>query len=213
MRAGGPYFSTGDSDITLIMTSRTILSDSPASTRELLLRAAAEAFHRDGYLGTDTNRIARAAGFAPATFYKHFADKRAALLAVHEAIVLPELRAGAESLVKAASRDARRVVQHLLGARKSWHGVRRSLRLLGPADAEARAGLQQERLGALELFAALRGGASLPGARERDALLLFALEQAGDALAESAEKELRLAPRLLVPQLEQLLAATLGWLS
>ena len=45
-----------------------------ADTRERLVAAAAAVFNRDGYHGTDSNRLARAAGYAPATFYKHFPD-------------------------------------------------------------------------------------------------------------------------------------------
>ncbi len=52
----------------------------PERTRERLIEAAAHTFNEVGYLGTDTNRIARAAGYAPGTFYKHFADKRAIFL-------------------------------------------------------------------------------------------------------------------------------------
>ena len=39
-------------------------------------------FIESGYAGTDTNRIARRAGFAPQTFYRWFADKTAILRAV-----------------------------------------------------------------------------------------------------------------------------------
>src|SRR5690606_17709581 len=47
----------------------------PDGTRERLIAAAAEVINRDGYFGTDSNAIARAAGYSPATFYKHFEDK------------------------------------------------------------------------------------------------------------------------------------------
>src|SRR5947209_8591983 len=53
-------------------------------TREKLLTAAAFLFNRDGFHSTDSNKIARQAGYAPGTFYKYFRDKRAVLLAVHE---------------------------------------------------------------------------------------------------------------------------------
>ena len=62
----------------------------PDETRERLVAAAAAVFNRDGYHGTDSNRIARAAGYAAGTFYKHFADKREILLAAYEAWVTSE---------------------------------------------------------------------------------------------------------------------------
>jgi AcrR family transcriptional regulator len=55
-----------------------------------LVAAGANEFNRVGYGGTDSNRIARAAGYAPGTFYKHFADKRDVFLAAYEAWVTAE---------------------------------------------------------------------------------------------------------------------------
>src|SRR5580698_765738 len=56
----------------------------PVATQAALLDAAEALFNAHGFEGTDTNRIARAAGFAPQTFYRHFEDKRAVFLAVYE---------------------------------------------------------------------------------------------------------------------------------
>src|SRR5271156_3112848 len=56
----------------------------PAATAKALLDAAEREFNARGFDGTDSNRIARAAGFAPQTFYRHFPDKRAVFLAVYE---------------------------------------------------------------------------------------------------------------------------------
>src|SRR5262245_39246994 len=81
----------------------------PANTRARLVAAAARVFNRDGFHGTDSNRIARAAGYAPGSFYKHFADKRAIFLEAWEAWVTAEweavetaLAAGGEPRVVAA---------------------------------------------------------------------------------------------------------------
>ena len=57
--------------------------DAPApSTGEKLIAAAAAEFDDHGFLGTDTNKIARRAGFAPQTFYRWHKDKTAIFLAV-----------------------------------------------------------------------------------------------------------------------------------
>jgi AcrR family transcriptional regulator len=45
----------------------------PAQTRERLVAAAAILFNRAGYHGTDSNRIARAAGYSTGTFYLNYA--------------------------------------------------------------------------------------------------------------------------------------------
>lgn len=53
-----------------------------SDTRTRLLEAAMSEFIEAGYGGTDTNRIARRAGFAPQTFYRWFKDKAAVMAEV-----------------------------------------------------------------------------------------------------------------------------------
>lgn len=48
---------------------------SGSDTRARLIEAAMSEFIEHGFAGTDTNRIARRAGFAPQTFYRWFDDK------------------------------------------------------------------------------------------------------------------------------------------
>lgn len=48
---------------------------SGSDTRTRLIEAAMSEFIEHGFAGTDTNRIARRAGFAPQTFYRWFDDK------------------------------------------------------------------------------------------------------------------------------------------
>lgn len=53
-----------------------------SDTRTRLLEAAMSEFIEVGYAGTDTNRIARRAGYAPQTFYRWFKDKAAVMTEV-----------------------------------------------------------------------------------------------------------------------------------
>ena len=69
----------------------------PEQTRARLVTTAAEIFNRVGYHGTDSNRIAKEAGYATGTFYKHFKDKREAFLAVYESWVTSEWEIGRAS--------------------------------------------------------------------------------------------------------------------
>src|SRR5258707_8342773 len=62
----------------------------PTETRRALIEAAARIFNSTGYHGTDSNRIAREAGYAPGTFYVHFPDKLAIFLEVYETWVSGE---------------------------------------------------------------------------------------------------------------------------
>src|ERR1700749_1990478 len=65
----------------------------PEETRSRLVAAAGKLFNSVGYFGTDSNRIARAAGYAPGTFYVHFADKREIFLEVYRGWVASEWQA------------------------------------------------------------------------------------------------------------------------
>jgi AcrR family transcriptional regulator len=53
-----------------------------SETRQLLLKAAAEEFAREGYAGANVNRISRAAGFAKGTIYNYFDSKKSLMLAI-----------------------------------------------------------------------------------------------------------------------------------
>jgi AcrR family transcriptional regulator len=180
----------------------------PEETRERLVRAAAEAFNADGYDGTDSNRIAREAGYSPGTFYKHFADKREAFLAVYEEWVAREWRVVTATVAQPApaAERAERIVDSFLEHHRRWRGFRASLRALVATDPEVRDFYRAQRRKQLELLARL--GAK--GSREADALLLFTLERTADAFAEKEPEALRLRPEALHALVVGLVAARLA---
>lgn len=182
----------------------------PEATRERLVAAAATVFNRVGYHGTDTNRLARAAGYAPATFYKHFPDKRAVFLAAYDAWVTSEWTQ-VDRVVRGArtSEDrAARIVALTLAHHRRWRGLRASLRALVATDADVRAAYRAQRRRQLALLAALRGP-STPPRRERDALLLFTMERTCDAVADAEVRALGLSVARLVAALEDEVRAAL----
>ena len=106
----------------------------PEETRNRLVEAAGRLFNSAGYFGTDSNRIAREAGYAPGTFYVHFADKLEIFLEVYRgwvdsewraiaAVIAPEQGSGANS---GGLRIAKIVLQH----HRQWRMFRKSLRAL-----------------------------------------------------------------------------------
>jgi AcrR family transcriptional regulator len=138
--------------------------------------AAAREIERHGYHGTDSNKIARAAGYAPATFYKHFADKRAALLAAHAAWVATEWDA------IDARHGAAAVVDFVLGHHRRWRGLRASVRALVRVDPVVRRFHRAERRRQL---ARMDAGPGAPEPRRRAAaLLLLEVERIADAVAD-----------------------------
>ena len=172
------------------------MSSRTDETRDRLVAAAAEAFNRAGYHGTDSNRIARAAGFAPATFYKHFADKREIFLAAYARWVATEWAAIEQTVAAAGSREelAGRVVELVLGLHRRWRRLRASLLALVVADPAVRRFYREQRRRQLRMLADLRarlGAAPRPAAD--DAVLLFTLERTCDAVANGEVKDLGLA--------------------
>ncbi|MBL6853036.1 MAG: TetR/AcrR family transcriptional regulator [Alphaproteobacteria bacterium] len=147
-------------------------------TRERLIDASAREFRAHGYAGTDTNRIAARAGFAPQTFYRHFKDKLEIFLAVYrrwedeEAAVvasLVERRAGARALADA-------IVAH----HRAYLLFRRSLRQLSVENPQVRKARAQSRLRQLENTVALTGRGTIAALAPR----LFQIERLSDAIAE-----------------------------
>src|SRR5271169_3016058 len=108
----------------------------PNKTRDALLEAAARIFNSDGYHGTDSNRIAREAGYAPGTFYVHFADKLAIFLDVYENWMSTEW-SSIEAILNCggSARALRtRLSRAVLAHHRKWRTFRASMRALSATD-------------------------------------------------------------------------------
>jgi AcrR family transcriptional regulator len=189
----------------------------PQATRARLVAAAAEIFNRDGYHGTDSNALARAAGYSPGTFYRHFPDKRAVFLAAYQAWVATEwdeigrLVADQQPASRRPAAAAVTVVGWVVGHHRRWRRLRASLRGLAGEDEETRAFYLQQRRWQLDSMARLRPS---PRARrrrrEQDAVLLYTMERVCDAIADGELDALGLDERRTVALLERLVTAHLG---
>jgi len=185
----------------------------PEDTRARLVAAAAGAFNRHGYHRTDSNRIAQAAGYAAGTFYKHFADKRDIFLAAYEGWVTAEWDAIAQELRVPGSRDdvAERIVALVLRHHTRWRGLRSSMGALLAEDAKVRTFHRAQRRRQLELLRAMRAH-SPESARsaEEDALLLFTLERACDAIANGEVRDLGLDRARMLDLIRNAIAGSLA---
>ncbi len=184
----------------------------PARTRDRLIAAAAHLFNKVGYHGTDSNRIARRAGYSAGVFYKHFRDKREIFLAVYERWVASEWKAAALHLeTKAARLDtARRLIANLVEFHTKWKGLRASLIELVYTDPQIRRFYRDQRRRQLNVMAQLREGiGARRNTREDDAILLFTLERTGDAIAHEELRDLGLNRATVIRTLEERMAAAL----
>lgn len=159
------------------------------ATGQKLVDAATLEFNTAGFHGTDTNRIARRAGFAPQTFYRWYEDKLEIFLAVYRAWEDDE-RKTIEKLLDQGSPPST-VAKSLISHHRKFRIFRRSLRLLSLEDDQARKARAQSRS---RQMARLR--ASLPAAeRMSDADLaawLLKFERLCDAAAENEFADLNI---------------------
>jgi AcrR family transcriptional regulator len=153
--------------------------------REALLDAAILEFEEQGYEGTNSNRIAARAGYAPQTFYRHFPDKLAIFLAVYAD--WSDSGIAAIPVVANPAGAAQAILDHHKAARV----FRRSLRALTatePRVAEARARARRRQVAAL---AAASPRFRATPAPSRFAALLV-LERLADALADGEFEQMGL---------------------
>lgn len=170
------------------------------ATRDLLVKAASAEFNERGFDGTDTNRIARRAGFAPQTFYRWFTDKTEIFIAVYraweEAMLLT-------SALRRNSGDVEEMVSAAIEHHKAHLVFRRSLRQLSAEDSQVRAARAESRLRQIEYIREWRGGV-LPA--DEVAAALLQLERLADALAEGELGDMHLDEAPTRRRLAELLA-------
>jgi AcrR family transcriptional regulator len=167
------------------MTGKNTAAGAPSDaagqgTSQRLLAAAADEFNEHGFSGTDTNRIARRAGFAPQTFYRWFEDKIDVFIKVYEAWQTTEAHVlGGLLREDATDLDLARaaVAQH-----RAFLKFRRSLRLLSLDHPKVRAARAESRLRQLKQIRMLQG--ERPAGDAELAALLLQMERLADSLAE-----------------------------
>lgn len=137
-------------------------------------------FNDVGFDATNSNRIARRAGFAPQTFYRHFTDKLEVFLACYDRWWRNEI----DQLTGAA--DARRSARLILEAHRASRMFRRSLRALTVSDpkvADARAQARREQI--------RRISRRVPDADEADIIVaVLIVERIADAIVEGELEKL-----------------------
>ena len=184
----------------------------PAQTRQRLIAAAATLFNRVGYHGTDSNRIAKEAGYSPGTFYKHFKEKRDIFLAAYEGWIVSEWEAFQVELALGGEPEnlARRLVDLQLDFHTRWRGLRASLLELVFADPVVRRFYRDQRRRQLDLMAQLRAKLNTKRqSREEDAIYIYTMERSCDAIAQGELSNLGLDRGAMIEVLVQRVASLL----
>jgi AcrR family transcriptional regulator len=160
-----------------------------ANTAEKLLYAAAAEFNEHGFSGTDSNRIARRAGFAPQTFYRWYEDKIDVFIRVYD--YWEGLEAGTLMSLLARHASDRDLAEAMVEHHRAYRIFRRSLRQLSLEHPKVRAARAATRLRQIARLQA-RSGPSVPEADFAAALLQ--LERLSDAVAEEELADMGLDP-------------------
>ena len=158
----------------------------PEGTADKLIAAAAREFKTHGYGGTDTNRIAARAGFAPQTFYRHFSDKLEIFAAVYRRWEDEEAQAIAALVGKRAGTLA--LATAIVAHHRAYLLFRRALRALSLESAAMRKARAESRLRQMERIIADTGS----GTVQSLAPFLFQIERLADAIAEGEFADLGL---------------------
>jgi AcrR family transcriptional regulator len=150
------------------------------STAEKLCAAAMAEFNEWGFAGTDTNRIARRAGFAPQTFYRWYKDKTEIFVAAYRAWEDEERDVLQRLLARDAPTEA--LVEAGIDHHRRYLLFRRSLRQVALDSATVRRARAESRLRQIEQ---IRAWTNAPNAAtEGLAVRLLQLERLADAVAE-----------------------------
>jgi AcrR family transcriptional regulator len=168
----------------------------PEETRRRLVAAAATLFNQTGFYGTDSNRIAQAAGYSTGVFYKHFKDKQEIFLAAYEQWSIAEWEDVSTILASSGSdrEIARKLVLMFVDVHTQWRGLLASLRQLVVTDATVRRFHRRQRKRQLEWMAQLRAERRVaPRSREQDLVYLWTTERAFDAIAQGEVRDLGLS--------------------
>ena len=156
------------------------------TTSARLIEAATQEFQERGYSGTDTNRIARRAGFAPQTFYRWFGDKTEIFVAVYNEWVREQL----ERLHELNSRNASdsELIDAIIAQHSAHHIFRRSLRQLTVENDAVRKARAASRLQQIESIKVRYKSLHLSTADV--AIFLLQHERLCDALADNEFRDL-----------------------
>jgi AcrR family transcriptional regulator len=165
-----------------------------ADTRTRLVNAAAAEFNEQGFAGTDTNRIARRAGFAPQTFYRWFKDKTEIFVAVYQAWEDKERAVIDELLARKAT--TKQLIDATVSHHRDYLVFRRSLRRLSLEDPVIRAARADSRKRQLMQIRNWQQQADVDKDSSDGAIAaaLLQMERLADALAEGELADMGISP-------------------
>jgi AcrR family transcriptional regulator len=181
---------------------------SPEQTRARLIHTAAQMFNSVPYWETDSNQIAKAAGYSTGTFYRHFKDKREIFIAAYREWVAEEWRSvesriePGQSPGESIDNAADAIIEH----HRRWRVFRGNLRALVTYDEELRALTHTLRRDQLEKMAVLRRQNGSPDrSLVNEAIHAMMFERVCDAIADGDFGSLNCEPERVQDEFRRLM--------
>ena len=175
----------------------------PEQTRIALIAAAAKEIERHGYEGTNSNTIAKEAGYAPQTFYRHFENKLQVFLALYQGW------AEQSGIRLDDTRGANEAALFLVEHHREFLNFRRALRHLAVIEPDVRAARATSRLNQIEQIK--KRLPHLTQASSQELLVkLLQIERLADACAEQEFADLGVSEELALAELAFLMQSAFG---
>jgi AcrR family transcriptional regulator len=184
------------------------LSRDPEHTRRQLKMAAQHEFNSVGYFFTDTNKIARAAGYAPGSFYRHFKDKVEVFIEVYRDWHLEQMNAIEKTLHEEGDKEtlSARLTFVILTFYTKWKTFRASARVLAISEERVRTFKKDRRVEIVHAIIGLRKKLNFAPKQVHEVVtFLIELEHLCDAIADGEYQQFDIPVEVSAHELETLL--------
>lgn len=188
-------------------------SRDPDLTRRQLKLAAQKEFNSTGYFFTDTNKIARLAGYAPGSFYRHYKDKVEVFIEVYRDWHLEQMNAIEKTLhdggdVRLLSTQLAKVT---LVFYTKWKTFRASARVLALSEERVGQYKKARRAELVSAIIALRKKLDFSDRQIHEVVtFLIELERLCDSIADGDYEQFDIPVEVSTNELESLFFRFLG---
>jgi AcrR family transcriptional regulator len=168
------------------MAVKATIRDSGFTKRQIKIAAKRE-FNSVGFFATDTNKIAKVAGYAPGSFYRHFKDKIDVFIETYRDWHLEHMQEIERVLSVGGSIEemSERLATVVVAFYGNWKTLRAAARVLVISEPRVAEFKQSRRILMSEAFANLRKRLHLKAMPEESVILfLILVERLGDAVSE-----------------------------
>ncbi len=184
------------------------LSRDPGFTRRQLKIAARSEFNSAGYFATDSNKIAKNAGYAPGSFYRHFKDKLEVFIEVYRDWHWDQMQEIERALTLGGTQEQMsvRMTEIILHFYSHWKTFRASARVLSMSEPRAiqfKAGRRAELVSSI---ISLRQRLRLPALPTKDIVtFLIFVERLADAIIDGEYSQFGLSDEDAKIELQRLI--------